>query len=95
MEKNIYDVAGRLISSKDTLDRETTYSEGINANGYSARTTTFPDGTTRIETYNADGSLDTLTGTAVHPLKYEYGVDADGLFTKEIRVGDGGRRRSG
>jgi YD repeat-containing protein len=29
-------------------------------------------------------------GTAAHPLNYQYGVDANGLYTQEIRVGSGG-----
>jgi len=89
LEENHYNLAGELEWTKDALNRQTTFSETIN-NGRLEKTTTYPDLTTRIETYNIDGTLYTVAGTAAHPLKYEYGVDADGLFTKEIRVGDGG-----
>lgn len=89
LEENHYNLAGELEWTKDALNRQTTFSETIN-NGRLEKTTTYPDLTTRIETYNIDGTLYTVTGTAAHPLKYEYGVDGDGLFTKEIRVGDGG-----
>jgi len=38
--------------------------------------------------YWPDGTPATVTGTAVHPLKYEYSVDAtNGPYTKTIRVG--------
>src|SRR5207237_5444338 len=35
---------------------------------------------------NKDGSLQKLTGTAVFPLRYEYGVDASGAYTKTIKL---------
>ncbi len=65
-----YDVAGRLVSSKDALGFETRYSEDFDQDGHRVRKTTYPDGSSRIETYYKDGSLLSLTGTAVHPLKY-------------------------
>jgi RHS repeat-associated protein len=95
--RSSYDLAGRLTSSTDALNHTTRFTETIDSSGHTVKTTTFPNalndtdpGGTRIETFAKDGSLLSVSGTAVHPLKYEYGVDADGRFTKEIRVGNGG-----
>ena len=85
-----YDVAGRLTSSKDTLHQTTTYTETIDAEGHTVRTTTLPNDSTRIETLAKDGSLLSLSGTAAYPLKYEYGIEPDGPFMKEIRLGPNG-----
>ena len=85
--EHIYDLAGRLTSSTDALGRVTTTAETTDASGHRVVTTTYQGGGTRIETYYQDGSLLSVTGTAVAPVKYEYGVDADGAFTKEIRLG--------
>lgn len=85
-----YDLAGRLKTSKDALGKTTSYSEGIDANGHFFRTTTLPNSKTEIRTFYKDGQLLSLAGSAVHPLSYEYGVEADGVFTKEYRVNTGG-----
>jgi len=82
-----YDVAGRLYESADASGRTTKFAATFDANGHPVRTTTYPDLSTRIETFALDGSLLSVDGTAVHPLQYQYGVDQDGLYTKEIRVG--------
>lgn len=82
-----YDSAGRLTASADALGNVTAYAETLNADGTRTKTTTNPDGTTQIETFNRDGSPAAVTGTAVHPLKYEYGVDTYGPYTKTIHVG--------
>jgi len=53
-------------------------------------TTTYPDGTTRSQAYYRDGQLAKVVGTAVHPVRYEYGTEQDGgvwrLYTKEIKL---------
>ncbi len=83
-----FDLAGRLLWSRDALNRQTSYSEVTDGNGHTIRTTTNPDGGTAISTYAKDGSLLSVTGTgAAQRLTYEYGVDADGIYTKEIHVG--------
>ncbi|MCG8528380.1 MAG: hypothetical protein MI748_18520, partial [Opitutales bacterium] len=87
-EERIYDETGDLSSTKDTRGT-TSYSEEV-VDGKLQRTTTYPNLTTRIETYLPTGELQSISGTAVAPMKYEYGIDADGRFTKEIRIGDGG-----
>lgn len=58
--------------------------------GYRNKATLYADASYRIEKYNRDGSLLAVGGTAAHPVKYEYGADANGRWTKEIRVGAAG-----
>ena len=90
-----YDAAGRMVSSRDALGNETTYSETIDGNGHTIRTNTFADVGTRIEEYYPDGTLYKLTGTSVAPVKYVYDAkqitDYDGTnlntrFTKVISL---------
>jgi RHS repeat-associated protein len=87
-----FDDAGRRLTSTapangSGLNRTTTYAESRDGNNRLLRTTTFPDGGTAIETFFQDGSLLSVTGTAVYPRKYEYGIDSTNAFTKEIRLG--------
>ncbi len=88
---NTYDCC-HLVSTTDAASRLTTYAETTNpTTGQTIRTTTYPGGATRIETTNRDGSLASVSGTAVAPVTYEYGVEPTGeTFTKEIRLGSAG-----
>ena len=70
-----FDTAGHPLTSINALGGITTYQEAL-ASSYS-RTTTYPDDGTRIETYNLDGTLASITGTAVHSVFYEYGSYGD------------------
>jgi RHS repeat-associated protein len=92
-----YDTAGRRLSSTEALGNTTTYSESI-SNYQLTRTTTYPDGGTRIEEYYRDGQLAKVTGTAVNPVRYEHGVEQDGsvwrLFAKEIKLDANGNNTS-
>jgi len=93
ISSNVYNVAGELLSTTDALGQSTTHSEAVNGSGETVKTTTYPNGTTRIETYYQDGQLKSVTGTAVHGVRYEYGVEADSgtsrLYTKEIKLNGG------
>jgi len=84
-----YDTTGRMVASTNALGAVTSYSETI-TNYQKLRTTTYPDGSTRVELYYRDGQLAKITGTAVHPLRYEYGTEQDGgiwrLYSKEIKL---------
>jgi RHS repeat-associated protein len=86
--RTVRDVAGRVLSSRDALGNVTTFAESYVVQGSGAkhlvRTTTLPDSATRIEEYAQDGSLLSLTGTAVRGQRYEYGTDASGSWTKVI-----------
>jgi YD repeat-containing protein len=86
-DRSTYAVAGRLTASTNALGNATTYS--VTANGLT-NTTTFASGTTRIETLYQDGSLKSVTGSAVHGSRFEYGADSNGAWTKEIKLNPNG-----
>lgn len=72
----VYDERGRVISETDAQGR-TTHTRYSNDDLIT--TTIYADGGTRITTRNADGSLCYITGTAVTPEFYTYGVTESGL----------------
>ena len=88
--QSLYDSAGHVLKTTNALNGETTYSESLDGSGQTVKTTTYPNGGTRIETYFKDGSLARVEGTAAFPMRYEYGVEQDaGLwraYTKEIKL---------
>lgn len=86
LNTSTYDAAGRLISSADAVSNITTWSEMIDGNGHTVKTTTYGDQSTRIETYYQDGQLLSVTGTAVHGVRYVYGADSNGQFTQAIKL---------
>ena len=47
------------------------------ADGQLVKIASYPDLGTRIETFYRDGTLRSLTGTGVFPVRYEYGVEQD------------------
>jgi len=79
-----------LLSSTDGLGNTTTYTNYFDASGQNIKITTYPDQSTRVETYAVDGSLLSVTGTAVLPVRYAYGVEADGgvqrVYKQEIKL---------
>ncbi len=90
-----YDMAGRLSAEINALGIVTRYTESYNSGtGETTRVTTYAagtiDATTRIETFAKDGSLLKITGTAVNPVRYEYGVESENgiarLRTREIKL---------
>lgn len=92
-----YDTARRRLTSRDALANTTTFTEAI-SNYQVIRTNSYPDGGTRIETFYRDGQMAKITGTAVHPLRYEYGVVQDGgiwrRYTREIKLDGNGNDTS-
>jgi YD repeat-containing protein len=94
---NSYDTAGNRVLSKDALGNTTTYSDII-TNAQRLHTTTNPDGSTKIELYYGDGQLAKVTGTAAHPIRYDYGVEQDGgvwrAYTKQIKLDSSGNDTS-
>ena len=91
VETNTYDLAGRLTSRKNALNQTTSYSESVDGNGQRIRTTTLPDNSTMVEIAHRDGNLKEVSGSATHPVAYEYGISGNGgQFVKEIRIGNGG-----
>lgn len=88
LESSMYDLAGRRTERRDARNRPTGYNETFSpTTGQTTRTTTNPDLGTIIEVLSRDGSRVSIGGTAAAPINYDYGVETDGLFTKEIRVG--------
>ena len=84
-----YDTAGRVSAQTNAAGGVTRFHYA--PTGSPNRTTVNPDGGTRIETFYADGTPKAVTGTAVHSVRYEYGVDTDVqgnrcTFTQEIKL---------
>ncbi len=65
----------------DELVLGETLTHAKTAEGGRVMTTTYADGTTRVETYYRDGQLKSLTGTAVSPYCYVTGIDTGGVYS--------------
>jgi RHS repeat-associated protein len=91
-----YDLAGRVIVATDAMNNSTTNGYGFDGSGQAVSTNIYADGGTRIETRRQDGLLLSVIGTAVHPARYEYGVEYAGtnsqglsmtnFYVKEIKL---------
>jgi RHS repeat-associated protein len=88
-----FDTSGMLVRETNALGGVTVWSETCGVQGME-RTTTLPDGGTRLELRDREGRLIKVTGTASAPVRYEYGVEQDGgiwrEYAKEIRLTAGG-----
>lgn len=74
-----FNSANELLAETNALNGVTSHTESFNSGtGELTHTTVYPDGGTRIEVHYRDGSLKQVTGTAVNPVRYEYGVENDG-----------------
>lgn len=82
----VYDTAGRLLYQTNAVGNLTSFGESTDTNGQTLKFTTNALGGTRIETYFKDGSLKSVTGTAVHGVRYDYGVESDLAYVKEIKL---------
>ncbi|MGN6556262.1 MAG: hypothetical protein ACTHLW_21330, partial [Verrucomicrobiota bacterium] len=71
-----YDSLGRVVAETNALHGATRISYSIVGNQRYV-TNTYPDGGTRIEQYYRDGRLQSVSGTAVFPLQYQYGTEQD------------------
>jgi YD repeat-containing protein len=82
-----YDTLGRVTAETNALNGVTTQAYGFVNHGVSV-TNTYPDGGTRLELDNSDGTVQSVTGTAVHPVQYIYGVDtgADGVNDRAFTI---------
>ena len=84
-----YDLAGRAVAFTNALGGVTTTAYG-SIGGQQTVTEIAPDGGTRIQLFYLDGQLSSISGTAVAPTRYEYGVELDGSiwrrYSKEIRL---------
>jgi RHS repeat-associated protein len=86
LEATVYDISGRVISVI-TPRGTASLDEVIDASGHLVKTTALLDAGIKVETFAQDDSLLEVAGSGAHPTRYEYGVDASGVFTKEIRLG--------
>ena len=86
---NVYNDAGDLVSTTTPDNEITTYAESWIDN-IRYKTTTTPNGKTQITKYNLDGTVAEVSGTGVHHVKYEYGVENGERYTKIINIGTGG-----
>jgi len=84
-----YDVLGRVIRSTNALGGITTNLFAVVGNQLQEITLN-SDGGTRTNQYYRDGRLEKITGTAVHGIKYLYGIIQEGgqwrNYTKEIKL---------
>lgn len=98
--QSAYDTAGRLIAQTNALGGVTTYVETNDpVTGGLIDATVNPDGGTSITAYYGDGTLKSITGTAVHGVYYESGnrSDANGnncLTTTETKLNPDGSQSS-
>jgi RHS repeat-associated protein len=72
LSQSQYDLSGQLVAETNALGGVTTHGETIGGSGGLVRTTTYPDGGTKIEQYYLDRSLASVTGTAVHGKAYGF-----------------------
>ena len=92
LSQSQYSLSGQLVAETNALGGVTTYNETTDSIGGLVRTTTYPDGGTRIEEYNLTRSLASVTGTAVQPVRYQYGVNydynhrQDNQYAQEIKL---------
>jgi RHS repeat-associated protein len=86
-----FDTAGRLTYETSAfIQGVSSYTYGYDGNGQTVKTTTMPDGGTRIETSYQDGSIRIITGTAVQPVRYAYDIELEGgyyrAYTKTTKL---------
>lgn len=90
LQQAAYDDGGQLIRSTDGMGNSTSYSNYLTGTGQRLRTITYPDLSTRLEAYAVESSLLKVSGSAVLPMRYDYGVVSDGgiprLCRKEIQL---------
>ena len=91
LEQRSYDNAGRLTSLLDAATNQTDYFRTTETDGSRTHTTLYvtnaQEGIRVIETYRRDGTLQRLTGSGVHGVRYEYGASTNGgTFRKEIKL---------
>jgi RHS repeat-associated protein len=90
MSTATFDDSGRQTSFIDPMSNTNQYTNYFDGSGQLIKVTTYPDTSTRVETYAMDGSLMSVSGTAVHPVNYLYGVESDGgtqrFYTTEVKL---------
>ncbi len=85
-ETNLYDQAGRLVSTTDALNHPTSHAYSTDGSGREVETVTHPDGGTEITVRHKDGRIYDVSGTAAAPRRMFYGVDVGGWFERRVNV---------
>jgi RHS repeat-associated protein len=89
-----YDILGRLVRQTNALGGITSYTNYTDYDtGLSYKTNTYPNGGTRIETFNRDGTLASVAGSAALGVRYDYAAEKEPessgpyrAYTKETKV---------
>jgi RHS repeat-associated protein len=89
-----YGPNGNAMFYTNALGGVTSVLETMDGYGRRIVTTTNPDGGTRIESYCISGDIERITGTAVSPVRYEYGTEATShnggnpvcKYSKEVKL---------
>jgi RHS repeat-associated protein len=90
-ETNVYDVAGRLVSTTDALNNPTGYAHTIDGSGRDVETVTHPDLGTEITVHHKDGRVYEVSGTAAVPRRMFYGVETGvGYFERSVNISSTG-----
>ena len=78
MSQAAYDTAGQVVTETNALNGVTSHAWGFDGNGRYYTTATNPDGGTGTSTYYTDGSVMSVTGTAVAPMRTTNFIASDG-----------------
>ena len=83
-----YGLDGSLLSETNALGGVTSYLESFDSgNQRYTKTTTYPDGGTRVERHYLDGRLERVTGTAVSPQRYKYSIEQlNGIWCRTTKT---------
>ncbi|MBI3871290.1 MAG: RHS repeat-associated core domain-containing protein [Verrucomicrobia bacterium] len=96
-EGRLYDSQHRVLAVTNALNQVTSLAYGL-TNGQAFTLTTFPDGNTKTERRFKDGRLDRTTGTAVHGVRSDYGVESESgvqrFYTQRIALDASGNDTS-
>ena len=89
LSQNHYNSAGELDLSIDQRGATTTFTDTL-VGGVRTRTTTeavgLPEELTRVETYSPNGELLETSGTGERPVRYAFGILADGALQVPYRL---------
>jgi hypothetical protein len=83
--EQVYDEFGDLVASKDSVERITTFTNGVSPQGGRLVTETLPGGGTRVSAYHRDGRLASVTGTGVVP-EYHFYEITNGCVAETVRL---------
>lgn len=89
----VYDLAGRVLSSTDNAGLVTTYAYGLTSSGGRKVTVTHPDGGTDVSEYFRDGRIKSITGSSVVSRFYDYQPQGFG-FSTITRIGSSNSERT-